>query len=134
MKFEEIIPELRTDKKARRSSWGEGYHIALRGESSRGGELLWWDGSQYYNYYALSRDDLNADDWEIVKETKRVKLRDLTEEQFKKWQRKNCSDGICICSDCVFTRVNCFSKDRCWIKDKSLFSDKFLDQEVEIED
>lgn len=132
MKFEEIIPELRTDKKARRSSWGDGYHIALRGESSRGGELLWWDGSQYYNYYALSRDDFNADDWEIVKEKKKVKLRDLTRKQYSRRLLNYCNSQ---CEHCCFNTVECcYTSRRCWLDNKELYSDKFLDREVEIED
>ena len=131
MKFEEVLPALRADKKVRRSSWGDGFYIVLQRESPRGGELVWWDGSQNYNYYSPSRDDFNANDWEIVKETRKVKLRDLTEEQYREYE-KDCEKRIC--AECPFHDVECDSKyDNCWFKHKDLYSDKFLDREVEIE-
>ena len=67
MKFEGILPELRADKKVRRSCWGNGFYIVLQGESPHGGMLLWKDDSVCNDYYSPSRDDFNADDWEIIK-------------------------------------------------------------------
>ena len=61
---------------------------------------------------------------------KKIKLKDLTEEQYGKWIGKNCK----ACADCPLDNVRCESYDRkCWIKHKDLFSDKFLNQEIEIE-
>lgn len=129
MKFEEVLPALRTDKKVRRSSWWDGFYITLRGESLQNGMLLWKDDNVCNDYYSLSRDDLNADDWEIVKETKKVKLRDLTKEQFKKFCEKT------KCELCLFYFLNCVTNDEIsWLYHKEFFSDKFLDREIEIEE
>lgn len=55
----------------------------------------------------------------------------MTEEQFVKWQEKNCVR----CSNCPFAHVSCGDiEGLCWIDNKDLYSDKFLDQEIEIED
>ena len=62
----------------------------------------------------------------------KIKLRDLTEEQYKKWKEQNCNKNK-LCKECIFNGVHCISCDKkCWIKNKDLFNDKFLDQEVEI--
>ena len=117
MKFEEILPALREGKKIRRASSKLG---------------ITFTKDEFFRLDSV--DLLQADDWEIVKEPKKVKLRDLTEEQYEKWQQTNCG-GFDKCNDCVFNGVNCNNiSAHCWVKDKSLFSDKFLDQEVEIED
>ena len=119
MKFEEVLPALREGKKIRLKEWGEIEYIYNPKEDCHGVNLSW--------------KEFFSDDWEIVKEKKKVKLRDLTEEQFDKWILKNCQKNT-KCENCVFNRVNCINTSAyCWIKNKSLFSDKFLDQEVEIE-
>lgn len=69
----------------------------------------------------------------IVKLSKKKKLRDITEEEYKKWIRKNCHTIILKCEDCIFNNVCCSDK-RAWINHKDLFSDKFLDQEIEVEE
>ena len=127
MKFEEVIPALKAGKKIRRNSWCKDTYIYINSygkfetQSGRPFEII-----------LDCLYDLEKDNWEIVKGKKKVKLRDLTKEQYIKWERKNCNSYKC--NDCIFNKVNCFSNGHCWIKDKSLFSDKFLDQEVEIEE
>lgn len=70
-------------------------------------------------------------EWQIVKLPKKKKLRDLTEEDLKKWTKANCCKTVC--SDCLFCNVYCGAfKDRSWIKHKELYSNKFLDQEIEV--
>lgn len=61
------------------------------------------------------------------------KLRDLTEEDYEKWTNKMC--GEISCKDCIFNKAQCSepSDESSWINNKDLYSDKFLDQEVEIE-
>ena len=59
----------------------------------------------------------------------KIKLRDLTIEQFEKWVQV-CND----CSTCPFRRVSCVRGKTSRINNKDLYSDKFLDQEIEIED
>lgn len=62
---------------------------------------------------------------------KKIKLRDLTEEQYWKYNKKGC---YTTCDKCMFRLVNCTNRDEnCWIYHKDLYSDKFLDQEIEIE-
>ena len=131
MKFEEVIPALREGKKIRRKDLGriEYYQYIYVNYS---GNLA--PGGINFAGYPLKMSDFEADDWEIVKEPKKVKLRYLTQEQLEKWKERNCEGSKC--KDCVFNqnKVNCIYVAYCWIKDKSVFSDKFLDQEIEIED
>ena len=70
----------------------------------------------------------------IIKLPKKKKLRDLTEEEYKKWSHKKCFSYAC-CVNCPFAVVNCdeYSKD-CWVNHKDLYSNKFLDQEIEVEE
>ena len=63
---------------------------------------------------------------------KKIKLRDLTEEQYETWLAKNCDYTKCI--NCPFSKVYCYSNSKNnWIKNKDIYSDKFLNQEIEIE-
>lgn len=60
------------------------------------------------------------------------KLKDISLEEFKGWSIKNCKQ--LSCEKCVFSKVCCdeFSSD-CWINNKDIYSDKFLNQEIEID-
>lgn len=60
------------------------------------------------------------------------KLKDISLEEFKVWSIKNCKQ--LSCEKCVFSKVCCdeFSRN-CWINNKDIYSDKFLNQEIEIE-
>ena len=70
--------------------------------------------------------------YEIIKFTKKKKLRDLTEEEYNNWQDKHCHETSC--NSCIFRSARCTSSNiHCWIHNKDLFSSKFLDQEIEIE-
>lgn len=83
--------------------------------------------------YALTSQikliDLLNGTYKIVKLPKKKKLKDLTEEEYRKWKNKNC-DGEC--NKCLFNLVQCYVADNGWVNHKDLYSDKFLDQEVEI--
>lgn len=72
-------------------------------------------------------------EWQIVKlpkDVKKKKLRDLTMQEYKKWE-KNCPKTVC--TDCPFYNVPCCTDDLdFWLRHKDLYSDKFLDQEVEV--
>ena len=70
----------------------------------------------------------------VRKIPKKKKLRDLTLEEWDKWQRKNCIYDNC--KKCVFNMVSCNSsyEKRSWVNNKDIYSDKFLDQEIEVEE
>ena len=136
MNFEEILPLLKVGKKIRRkdSSWINSVGYIFLGRDIYGApkiRLKYIEGRP--ETYIICSSDLNADDWEVVTETKKVKLRNLTSEQYKNWCKNNC--GKYDCEKCIFFKINCFYEDsHCWIKNKDIYRDKFLDQEVEIEE
>lgn len=70
--------------------------------------------------------------FKIIKLPKTKKLRDLTEEEWNKWKQKNCNNCN-SCDKCISANVICSGK-RLWIHHKDLYSDKFLDQEIEVEE
>lgn len=134
MKFEEAITFLKNGKKVRRkdSARIECYNYLYVNDSGYVVPIC-----KNFGDYILKTLDFNADDWEIVKEKKKVKLRDLTQEQYTNWQNKHCKDCDVDCNDCPFVKVVCTEDKRFndgWIKNKDLYSDKFLDQELEIEE
>lgn len=63
---------------------------------------------------------------------KKIKLRDMTKEQWDDYINKCLSRS---CSDCIFEPVNCRGSEnkRSWFNNQDLYSNKFLDQEIEIE-
>ena len=130
MKFEEIIPALREGKKARKKFWSKGHYTVIR----KDGVMVFENGAPA----CIAICNLNEDVWEIVKEPKKVKLRDLTYEQFAKWKEHNCKKLACG-KNCTFYSVNCGCGETKedgrfgWIFNKDLYSGKFLDQEIEIE-
>lgn len=60
----------------------------------------------------------------------KIKLKGVTKEEFEQWVKQNCG-GRC-CEDCIFKYAICTGSNS-WVENKSLFSDKFLNQEIEIE-
>lgn len=61
----------------------------------------------------------------------KIKLKDLTKEQYETWRKFNCMGANC--NTCPFLRAVCSLGEFCWVKNKELYSNKFLDQEIEIE-
>lgn len=63
---------------------------------------------------------------------RKIKLRDMTKEQWDENKPINCT----WCSDCKLGCVNCGTSNfkSSWINHKEMYSDNFLDQEVEIEE
>ena len=60
------------------------------------------------------------------------KLKNITNEEYKKYIDTHC--GGEYCSKCVFNNVTCtYISYHKWIKNKDIFSDKFLNQEIELE-
>ena len=70
--------------------------------------------------------------YKIIKLPKKKKLRDLTTKEWDKWQDKYCGN----CNKCAFNIVSCSCsyEKRSWVNNKDIYSDKFLDQEIEVED
>ncbi len=69
----------------------------------------------------------------IIKLQKKKKLRDLTFDEWKKWKNENCNRKK-LCEDCLFNPVRCTTNTKgSWVNNKDLYSDKFLDQEIEVE-
>lgn len=61
------------------------------------------------------------------------KLKYLTPEEFYNWEKENCNHTEC--NACPFKSANCNLYDEdSWVNHKELFSDKFLNQEIMIED
>lgn len=131
MRFEEVLPALREGKKITNE------HIKKCGYQY----IYYQDGTIFENnggYRHLTDGDIvEIDDWEIVKEIKKVKLRDLTEEQYNKWVENNCTKYSNYCNGCPFQKVRCDNykiTNDVWYLNKDLYSDKFLDQEIEVEE
>lgn len=60
------------------------------------------------------------------------KLRDISLEELMAWDEKNC--GSLDCENCVLSNASCdYTLNSCWINHKDMYSDKFLNQEIEIE-
>ena len=127
MKFEEILPAFRDGKKITNE------HIKKCGFKY----IYYRDGTIFENnggyWHLTDKEIVEIDDsWEIIIEKKKVKLRDLTGEQYcRRLKNHNCSS----CEDCLFKIVECgYANQRCWLDNKEIYNDKFLDQEVEIEE
>lgn len=62
---------------------------------------------------------------------RKIKLRDMTKEQWDNFLHK-CH---MTCSKCPFNQARCLKSEneRSWFNNKDMFSDKYLNQEVEIE-
>ena len=69
--------------------------------------------------------------WER-KEKGKIKLKDMTMEDYEKWLEKNCK-GL-NCRECPFRLVRCSDTPDGWINNKELYSEKFLNQEIEMEE
>ena len=127
MKFEEVLSALREGKKITNSTIkNNGYKYIYYKEG-----IIFDDKGGFY-WQLSDREIVNDDDWEIVEEPKKVKLRDLTKEQYRKYE-KGCEERIC--NKCPFHDVECNSKNNnCWFYHKDLYNNKFLDQEIEIKE
>lgn len=124
MNLEEVLPALRRGKKIRRvdKDWQNDFgYVFYRHKEF---ELLYSKSEGEDHLYSFDETDLFFNDWEVVEEKKKVKLRDLTPEQIKKWKLKECSDTDC--NKCLYAI--------CWFYHKNFYSDEFLDQEIEIDE
>ena len=65
---------------------------------------------------------------------KKIKLRYVTERQYSKWKNKNCVNKYDNCKRCPFCKIDCIFGNTCWVNNKDMYSDKFLNQEIEIEE
>lgn len=125
MKFEGVISALRDGKKLTNSII-----------KNSGYKYIYYKGGTIFNNkggyrHLTDKEIVEIDDsWEIVKETKKVKLRNLTWEQYIKWRKNNCCINLCG-SSCPFKSINCAIG---WHNYKEMYSDKFLDQEIEVDE
>ena len=122
MKFEEVLPALKEGKKIKRKNRNKINYIRIGEE-----DLIVDENNECFPFIL---EDFLADNWEIVKEKKKVKLRDMTESQYLKFIKKYCGYEICS-TTCPFRYINCSMG---WRKHKDHYSDKFLNQEIEIEE
>ena len=126
MKFEDILPALKEGKKVKRKNWNKINYIRIGEE-----DLIVDENDECFPFIL---EDFLTDNWEIIKETKKVKLRDLTEEQYRQWVKRECYTKRCE-DDCPFSACTCgLGSERSWLYQKDMYSDKFLDQEVEVEE
>ena len=109
MKFEKILPVFLEGKKIK---------VVGSSKSYQRNEQL---------YCTMKVYDILYSDWEIAKEPKKIKLRDLTEEKLEIWMKTRCKKS---CLNCPMEFAQCNR----WIHHKDLYSDKFLDQEIEIDE
>ena len=67
--------------------------------------------------------------------TIKKKLRDLTGEEWDKWLEKVCFNHHLMCKKCPLKGAYCdySANESSWINNKDVYSDKFLNQEIEIE-
>ena len=131
MKFEEILPALRAGKKISRNNWCKDDYIYINSN----GEFEDQNG-HHPGIFLNCLCDLEADEWKIVKEKKKVKLRDLTKKQYMERYKKNCQQFGKYCDGCPFQKVQCYNDDRLnniWYLNKDLYNDEFLNQEIEID-
>ena len=133
MKFEEVLPLLKEGKKIRIKYWYKDIYIFINSNGKFENQ-----NGYHFGINLGSIRDLEADQWEIVKETKKVKLRDICGVQFEEWKKKNCTKlAEDYCHNCPFQKVKCCNDNKvndAWYLNKDLYSDKFLDQEIEVEE
>lgn len=70
---------------------------------------------------------------EKLKMKRKIKLRDLTAKQWNSYKRNVC---MWLCTDCPIKAGKCFvsTHKNSWFNNKDMYSNKFLDQEIEIEE
>lgn len=62
------------------------------------------------------------------------KIKDITIEEYKKWEENDTTRCECCCDGCPLRLVVCDDDNNaCWIYNKEMLSDKFLNQEIEVE-
>ena len=94
-------------------------------------DLCIYKDNQFFNVDALLINILQGL-MVIEKLPKKKKLRDLTEQEWDKWKDKKCIDTKC--GECIFCNVTCWDDSDCWVYHKDLYSEKFLNQELEVEE
>lgn len=69
---------------------------------------------------------------EKLKMKRKIKLIDITKEQWDSYKRNVCR---CLCNDCPIKAGKCFlsTDETSWVNNKDMYSNKFLNQEIEIE-
>ena len=104
------------------------YHIDEKLYIYRNNEILYSDRGLSNLIYGYIKNI------KLPKEQKKKKLRDLTPEEWDKWREKKCQ--FTKCENCIFNIAICLESESkySWIHNKDIYSDKFLDQEIEVEE
>lgn len=93
-------------------------------------------GGDDREFWATTMELLTGNDYyEIIQ--KKKKLRDLTKDEWNEWKRIYCVKNInSDCDVCLFKNVPCANSgcENSWFNNKELYSDKFLNQEIEVEE
>ena len=129
MRFEEVLPALKEGKKIGRKKRNKGYYYEM---TYKYGHNVIVD-----NHGEAKEDweDVLADDWEIFEAPKKVKLRDLSKRKYVNWWYRHCFEQNKCEVDCPLKNAKCDARfTSSWINHKDLYSDKFLDQEIEVEE
>lgn len=63
----------------------------------------------------------------------KIKLKQMTMEQFTDWVENNCYWTWLECKDCIFDKVDCGFSKSSWINHKDEQTSEFLNQEIEID-
>ena len=130
MRFEEVLPALREGKKIRKRSWCKDTYIYI----NYCGRIVTQSGS-HYDIILNGLYDLKHDGWEIFEAPKKVKLRDLSKRKYVNWWYRHCFEQNKCEVDCPLKNAKCDARfTSSWINHKDLYSDKFLDQEIEVEE
>lgn len=90
------------------------------------------DNGWLYTTYINIASLLNGT-YRIIKLPKKKKLRDFTRDDWEKWKHKYCS-SYNSCYGCIFENVACSKRSKSWFSHKDFYSDKFLNQEIEVEE
>ena len=129
MKFEEVLPALREGKKVRRKDYPSDYYICLKDKVLKA-FISYFNG--FVGEIKLITRDLLADDWEIIKESKKVKIKDMTVAEFISFKNQQFENNEpfkskLICPACL--SYSEFIRGRnCWL------DSNILETEVEIEE
>ena len=129
MKFEEVLPSLREGKK-----------ITNGAVKSCGCKYIYYEDGTIFDgeggyWHLTNKEIVELGDWEVLEEPRKIKLRDLSKRKYVNWWYRHCFEQNKCEVDCPLKNAKCDARfNSSWINHKDLYSDKFLDQEIEVEE